>query len=169
MTILEGTEDTITPDNGAAARARPALIENEVVPKRRGRPPKIKVEGVESKSKQTRKRPTAENIAQLKAWKAEGRTLAEMHELSGFSVGSVRKYTADASATPAKRGRPAKVKAAVQAAPKKRGRPAKVATVAAAPAARVDTVTQVKAMLFDLLAAGHPIAAIRGALASFPV
>lgn len=156
MTLLEGTED-VAPENGTAARARPALVNDE---------PEVTAEA--GSTKQTRKRPTAEDIAQLKAWKAEGRTLAEIHELSGFSVGSIRKYTADAEVAPSdkpKRGRPPKVKS--DAAPKARA--VKAAPTVAASTARVDTVIQVKAMLFDLIAAGHPVAAIRGALASFPV
>ena len=128
--------DAMTTDNGTTA---PAIMDTDAT--------------VEVKTKRTRKTPDATQIAEMKRLRAEKVTFSEVARQTGFSVGTVQKYSEDGAAPKpkgAKRG--PKPKAAKTAAPASSG--------------RLDTVTAVRLAMADLLFAGHAVAEIRGALAS---
>jgi hypothetical protein len=104
---------------------------------------------VEVKTRKTRRSPSDEQVAEMKRLRTEGVTFSEVARQTGFSVGTIQKMVG-----PAKEKTPGK----------KRGPKPKAAAVSSSTS--VDTPTAVKAAMADLLLAGHPLAGIRGALAS---
>lgn len=100
--------------------------------------------------KRKRARLTDTDIANIKVLKSQGKTLKEIADATGFSIGSVATHSHDG--TKPKKERKARAPKATPAAAK----------------STLDTPTAVKSMLFDLIVVnGHPIAAVRGALATY--
>jgi len=151
------TTDT-TPENGAA-RAKPTLVETDPVvttePAEASAP-------AEEKAKRTRRSPTEEQIVEIRKLRAEGITFKDVAERTGFSVGTIQKFSKDEEPKPAKAPKAPKTPKAAKTAT------ATPAVKAAAPSGGTDTVNAVKAAIFDLvITQGHPIAAVRGAIATY--